>query len=413
MTSDVPRSSSSYPFVLISLVTLNFGLVFFDRNALSYLMPFIQPQLGLSNTDIGALNSGFACSWAVAGLGVGWLSDWLGRRKILLVASAIVFSAASLLSGLATTFLLLFGARLLMGIAEGGVMPLSQALVAAEVPPERRGLAMGAAQNFGANLLGTFLAPIVLVAFAQAYGWRAAFFLAALPGFLVAFLMARYIREHPVSKAASGAAAAPPIGATLGERNVWVCIILSMLVVSFLVVFISFMPLYLVNTRHLDKVTMSWLMAMWGLPSVGYAFLVPGSSDFLGRKPVAIAMSAAAALIPLSALFIDGPVWPLFVLFGLGASISGIYPIVMATIPAETVPAPQFGTVLGLTMGLGAAVGGIFSPVLAGMLGDAQGLRAVLWILVAISAMCVMFACALRETAPVALKRRSIAVASS
>ena len=61
----------------------------------------------------------------------------------------------------------MLGARLLMGAAEGGVMPISQTLIAAEVKPEHRGLAQGVTQNFGSNLLGSFVAPVLLVAFAR------------------------------------------------------------------------------------------------------------------------------------------------------------------------------------------------------------------------------------------------------
>ena len=71
-----------YPWVLVGLLSFNFGVVYFDRNTLNFLMPLIQPELGLSNTQVGMLGSGLALSWALAGLGVGRLSrmaavDWL------------------------------------------------------------------------------------------------------------------------------------------------------------------------------------------------------------------------------------------------------------------------------------------------------------------------------------------------
>ena len=53
-----------------------------------------------------------------------------------------------------------------MGAAEGSILPISQSLTASEVPPEKRGLAMGVMQNFGSNLLGSFVAPVALVALA-------------------------------------------------------------------------------------------------------------------------------------------------------------------------------------------------------------------------------------------------------
>ena len=410
----VPQPGRAYQWVLVGLLSLNFGIVFFDRNSINALMPFIQPELKLSDTQIGTLASALAFSWALAGLFVGRLSDALGKRKVILVVAALVFSGASLLSGLARSYTMLLGARLMMGIAEGGVMPISQALVAAEVQPERRGLAMGAAQNVGANLLGNFLAPVVLTIFAVTFGWRTAFNLAAVPGFLVALLMFWLIREPQIQKV-SVARRRPWLGAleVLRLRNVWLCVVLSILLVAFLVVFLAFTPKYLVQVRGMDPKVQSWLIAMWGLPSIGYAFLIPGSSDFLGRRPIVIVMGAASALIPLSMLFIDGGgVWPLFVLFGLGATVSGIYPLVMATIPSETVPASQLATVMGLTMGLGEIIGGVASPTLAGMASDAFGPRTIFWILLGLSTAIFAFACGLTETAPAAVRRHGLALSS-
>src|SRR6185312_9156231 len=142
-----------YPWVLVGLLSFNFGVVYFDRMSLNFLMPMIQPELHLSNSQIGILGSALSLSWALAGLGIGKVSDVLGQRKPILIICALVFSAASGVSGWATSFMTLLAARTLMGFAEGGIMPISQALIAAEVDPARRGLAMGVAQNFGANLL--------------------------------------------------------------------------------------------------------------------------------------------------------------------------------------------------------------------------------------------------------------------
>ena len=409
------REDRTYQVVLVALLSLNFGVVFFDRNSLGYLMFLIQPELQLSNTQVGELGSALSLSWALAGLFVGRLSDALGKRKALLVACAFVFSASSLLSGLASSFAMLMGARLMMGIAEGGVMPISQTLVAAEVQPERRGLAMGAAQNFGANLLGNTLCPLVLTWFATSYGWRSAFNLAAAPGFVLALLMLWLIRDPVRDPGATRQKASfSSVLSALGQRNIWICVVLSILLVAFLVVLLLFMPTYLIKVRGMDPGTESWLISMWGLPSILYAFLVPGSSDFLGRRPIVIAMGAASALIPLGVLFIDpaAPVWPLFVLFGLGATVSGIYPLTMATIPSETVAPSQMATVLALTMGLGEAIGGVVSPTLAGKALDVLGQNALLWILIGISAAIFVFALGLKETAPAVLRRRGLALST-
>jgi len=111
----VRTRSTRYQFILVALLSLNFGIVFFDRNAVSFLMPFIQPELGLSNTQVGIIGSGLSFTWALAAFGIGKLSDAIGNRKLLLIFATIAFSLCSFLSGLASSFALLLGARLLMG----------------------------------------------------------------------------------------------------------------------------------------------------------------------------------------------------------------------------------------------------------------------------------------------------------
>lgn len=397
-----------YPWVLVGLLSFNFGVVYFDRNTLNFLMPLIQPELHLSNKQVGLLGSVLGASWAIAGFGIGRLSDATGQRKLLLVVCALVFSAASVLQGWASGFAMLVATRVLMGFAEGGVMPISQALIAAEVDPARRGLAMGVTQNFAANLLSNFLGPIVLVAVGEALGWRRAFYLAGIPGVMAALLMMWLIREptrEELTKQDEEVAAASSRDAWK-HRNVLLCIALSILLVAFVVVFAIFMPLYLANVRGLKPGTWSWLMSMFGLTSMAFAFLVPGSSDVLGRRPVIISMSLIGALIPLSALYVDQPLWLVFVLFGLGAAISGCFPLAMATIPSETVPPQHLATVLGLTMGFGEIIGGVVSPALAGWVADVSGLQATLWMLVGLSAVTGILACFIQETAPRVLHRR-------
>src|SRR5215510_14120415 len=127
---------SWYQPVLVVLLCLNFGILFFDRNALNFLMPFVQPALALTNTQVGVLASAFSLTWAIAGVLVGGFSDRTGMRKPILVLVTVLFAVCSGLTGIVTTFIGLFAVRLLMGIAEGGVLPVSQALTVVEVAPE-------------------------------------------------------------------------------------------------------------------------------------------------------------------------------------------------------------------------------------------------------------------------------------
>ena len=141
-----------YQFWMVLMLSINFGVVFFDRTSAGFLAPFFRRELALNDIQIGMLSSGLSLTWALAGFGVGRLSDRLGRKKPVLVAATLWFCVCSFVSGLAHSFLLLLATRVLMGIAEGGVMPVSHAVIVAEVDEERRGVAMGVAQNMGSYL---------------------------------------------------------------------------------------------------------------------------------------------------------------------------------------------------------------------------------------------------------------------
>ncbi|MEY4761121.1 MAG: hypothetical protein RLZZ200_977, partial [Pseudomonadota bacterium] len=122
-------TSTAYQWRLTALLSLSFGFVLFDRNALSFLMPFVQPELGLSNTQVGMLSGGLSLTWALAAFGIGVVADRFGSRKKLLVLSTLLFALCSFGSGLAAGFAFMLASRLLMGAAEGGIMPLSQSLI--------------------------------------------------------------------------------------------------------------------------------------------------------------------------------------------------------------------------------------------------------------------------------------------
>lgn len=402
-----PRSSALYQSLLVGLLSLNFGILFFDRNALNFLMPFVKPDLGLTNTQVGLTASALSFSWALAALAIGAATDRSGRRKAFLIACTIAFSLCSFLTGLAQSFLMLFAARLLMGVVEGGVAPVSQTMIAVAVPHERRGLAMGVMQNLGSNILGSFLAPVLLVWFATTLGWHKAFFLAALPGLISALLLWRFVREPDAPPAHERSSLFTHLSTIIANRNVMVCVIISVLLVSYLVVCWAFMPLFLTKVRGFDAQTMSWLMATLGISAAIGSFVVSGISDRMGRKPVFIVTSFLGVMLPLGAIYFTGSVWLLAAIFFFGWALTGIFPLFMGTVPSESVDARHITTAMALVMGMGEVLGGVFSPTLAGWAADRAGLTAPLWIMIGLCVAAGVLALGLHETAPAALKRKT------
>ena len=392
------------------MLSLSFGFVFFDRNAMSFLAPFVAADLSLSNTQIGLLISALSLTWALSGYLLGARSDRSGRRKPYLLVAVIVFSVCSFFSGLASSFFMLLAARLLMGVAEGPILPISQTLMAMNSTASRRGHNMGIMQNFGSNLLGSCIAPLLLVAIASHYHWRLAFIIAGIPGLVAAWMIWKYVREpkevvitQPVSQPADTGS----LLELLRYRNVWLCMLISCFYVAWMVLGWAFMPVYYMNERQFGSTDMGILMSVLGASATLCSFIVPALSDRLGRRTVVVVFSLIGALTPLAALYFQGPFWMLCAVLFITWSASGVAPIFMATIPSETVPAHRIAACVGLVMGMGEVVGGVLSPVLGGWLADLHGLSAPLLLQAGCAIVVGVIGLGLIETAPLRTIGRS------
>lgn len=131
----------------------------------------------------------------------GALSDRLQKRKPVAVAGYLLAAVAKPLMGFATTWQVLFGARLLDRLGAGARSAPRDALIAASVDEKNRGRAFGL-EGVGDNA-GAFLGPLLaaFLLYALHVGIRSIFYLAVIPG-LLAFLMVLLVRERRADVAA-------------------------------------------------------------------------------------------------------------------------------------------------------------------------------------------------------------------
>ena len=153
----------------------------------------IRLELKLTDTG-GALLTGppLALFYVSCGIPIAWLADRSNRRNIV-AASLIVWSAFTVLCGVALSFWQFMIGRIGAGIGEAGATPPSTSLVSDCFPAERRAMALSVFA-LGAPV-GAWLASTVAGAAAQAYGWRAAFYALGVPGVLLGVLFFLTIRE--------------------------------------------------------------------------------------------------------------------------------------------------------------------------------------------------------------------------
>lgn len=196
--------------------------------------------------------------------------------------------------------------------------------------------------------------------------------------------------------------------AAFEERNVLICAVVGVLLVSYLVVCWAFMPLYLTKVRHYDPQTAGWLMGTLGISATIGSFAISGLSDRIGRRPLMIAMPLIGVVLPLGALYFMGSVWGLAAIFVVGWGLNGVFPLFMATIPSESVAPQHRAAAIGLCMGASEVLGGVLSPSLAGYAADNVGLQAPLWIMLGVTIVAGLLSFGLRETAPRALSRMQL-----
>ena len=392
----------TYENVLVLILGITFGVVFMDRLAVSYLAPFIVRDLKLNSTQVGLTVSALSVTWALTNIGAGRLSDLMGRRKPLLIAAVLVFSCCSFVSGLATSFVVLIAARLFMGVAEGPVPPMVLTLMAETSSPRRIGLNTGLIINGCLSVFAAVLGPLVLIGLAQALNWRWAFCIAAIPGLIMALLIARFVREG----GPRGAPRPAPIRSSdpadrflkvLARRNIVLCTLIACFTMAGLMITTAFTTLYLINTRHIPPTQASLLLSVQGLAQM-VSFVVAALSDRIGRKPAVVAFSLIGVAAPLGVLFFHGPLWGLAVFLALGGLAQGVTAVLFIAIPAETVPMRQLGTVSGFIPGVGELVGSVCGPAIAGWAADHSSPAAPFLIIAGCAVAGSLLALGLKET---------------
>lgn len=315
-----PSPTTSAPTVTraswqgLALLTAAYTISFVDRTAVSVVQDRIKAELQLTDWQIGLMiGPAFAIVYSLAGLPLARLAEKRNRATLLSWCVAI-WSVMAMACGLARDFATLFLARMGVGIGEAGGNPASHSMIADYFPENRRATAI-AIYTLGAPL-GTFLGAAGVGWLAEEIGWRQAFLLLGLPGFLLVAVMLLRLKDPPRHGiAAAGVAdddAAPSFRTVLGDlmRNsafrhlVWG----GSLVVLVGYGLAAFLPALLVRSYHLPLGQVGLLTGL--VAGVGGAIGtmaggMAGDRWGVGR-PRRLAIIAAVAVLPAPFLLAGG-----------------------------------------------------------------------------------------------------------
>ena len=217
-----PNQQAANAWRILFLLFLANLFNFFDRTIPAIIIEPIRLEWDLSDLQLGLIGTAFTIVYAIAGIPLGRMADTGARRKIMGWGLA-VWSGLTAVNGLAWNFWSFLLIRMGVGIGEASYAPAANSLIGDLFPAHKRARAMGI---FMLGLpIGLLLAFFTIGAMVKAFdSWRAPFFIAAVPGVVLALFMF-FIKEPARGAAEQVKSQTTPIGKPLRKvlaiRTFW------------------------------------------------------------------------------------------------------------------------------------------------------------------------------------------------
>jgi len=304
-------------FNILTMVFFTVVINYLDRSNISVAAPALREDLGIDTIKMGYIFSAFGWTYALLQIPGGIIADKI-KSRILYAFILTFWSIATLLQGLANSFIILFGLRASIGVFEAPSYPINNLVVSRWFPESERASAI-AVYTSGQFLGLAFLTP-VLVAIQDSVGWRGLFIVSGVIGIVWAgiwYIFYRDPRDHKTVSVAelrhieSG-------GGLIGSKNkqeekkkfnwadlkyafkyrkLWGIYIGQFCLGATTIFFLTWFPTYLVEYRGLDFLKSGFLASIPFLAAFGGVLLSGFTSDFLIKKGYSAEIARKAPII--------------------------------------------------------------------------------------------------------------------
>jgi MFS family permease len=377
-----PAGSLRHDATVISLVGFAHGTSHFFHFMIPPLFPWLMAEFGLSFTQVGLAMTTF---FVVSGVGqalAGFVVDRFGALRVL-TGGIVLLSASGLVLASAQSFGMLLGAAMVAGLGNSVFHPADFTLLNRRVSTPRLGHAFSV-HGLSGNL-GWAAAPVLMVAVAGTWGWRASGIAASIVGVCaLAFLLAnrRMLADAPLAVVEGKQGKGGTFG-FLGVPVVWMCFVFFFFTVMAFGILQNFaVPIferdYGVTLALATSGLTAYLLGSAAGTGTGGFFASKGNSQ---ERNVAIALSVAA-LCAVALATGAAPAWGIIVLMGImgfGAGFSGpSRDMLVRRAATSTFGQAAFGRIYGFVYS-GIDVGLACAPLAFGPLMDAGRYSHVLW----------------------------------
>jgi MFS transporter, ACS family, aldohexuronate transporter len=363
---------------------------YIDRQTLALLSPFLTQQHHWTHTDYANLLISFRIAYALGQTVCGRAIDRVGTRRGLSV-SVLFYSVVSMATSLATGFRSFAAFRFLLGLGESANWPGAAKAVSEWFPKRERGLA--AALFDSGSSIGGALAPFLILPIYYRWGWRPAFVIPGLLGFLWLFFWRRsyYLpAEHPrispserdliladAGEARTPAEGRPAWGALLQLPQTWGAIAAKTLTDPVWFFIADWFPLYLIAKGIPVK---TGLIAFW-VPFIGADlgnFFGGWASGYLikrgwplGAARKAVVIFGGVGVTLLIPTIFTANLTAIAALFGLATFCYAAFSTIANVLPSDLFTGGSVASVFGFS-GTGAGIGTIVAFKLIGYFSDSS-----------------------------------------